>query len=362
MSFINIFLSILVLYLIPTGIGSTFFLVTERKSNQIEKYVYGSFIIFALIQIISVPLIVIQSSFSTIYFIIFMFIYSFLVLGLIFNILKNSKKKKRRRKKKKKKKKRKKININLLKIVYYLLLFIAVIIIVLLNNLYQYNGKQDLEYITMVGDIVSSKKVYLINPATGELGKWFAFYDAAKYISSPWPVYLACISRFTHLKPIVLMNNIMPVYLLVLLILVSWLFLQRIIGSKISYKVMFMIIFLLLLFKSSPNYNNPAYLLFVTPYKGEAFLLFAGILFLIICLFNHYHHHTNRNLFILAMVNFAICLMANGGIYLGIIALIIYGIGLLVFKNELQISLRIFMLIIPNILFIAINFVVGRLM
>lgn len=362
MTFINILFSFISLYLIPTGVGNTFFTITKKNGKLIEKLIYGTFIIFALIQFLAIPLIIIRTSFNTFYYLLYALLYTFIIFGFVFNSIYNKKsKKKKKKRKKKKKKKRKKININLLKIVYYVLLAVVVILIIFMMNLYQYNGKNDFEYISIVGDIVGNNKMFTISPVTGEELKWFTLYDSAKYVISPWPLYLACLCKFNYCKPIIFLNNIMPIYLISMLIIILWLFLLKTIGRKTSYKVMFIVLLLLLLFKSSPNYQNPAYLLFVTPYKGEAFLLYVGTIFLYLCIFNHYYHAGSNNLFILAICDFALCLMANGGLYLGMITILVYGIAHFIIKRNLNISLRVMMLSVPNILYLLLNLIIGRI-
>ena len=358
MSFFTLLLSLICLYVIPYYVGESFYILNNRSQLIINKYVFGNFFIFALMQLIGVPLVLLKASFSVFYILVVLVIYGFIAYGLIKKYLKNSKKKKKKKKKNKKKQKKKKIKFEFAQTGYLIIVGVIILLVYLLSLSFQSNTLIDQNYLAGVGDIVNSKKMFLINPLTGEELKGFTLIDSYKNVVSPWMLYLAYVVRFSHIKLIIVMNVIMPLYLLVLMVSTLWMFLNRLIGKKTSYKAMFVVLFILLILASKVNMNNIAYLLFVCPYKGEAFLALVAILYMYINMYDYFHHSSNKNLFRIIICDFSMCFMTNGGIYIGLLMLLIYVGIYTILKKNYKHSIMLGLLIIPNIFYILLTIVV----
>ena len=81
-------LSIIVLLIVPILLGHSLSILLSKDKNILAYYIYGTIMLFAFLQFISVPLIYLEKQFHVVYNSVIVFIIVFSIVGIIVRIIK----------------------------------------------------------------------------------------------------------------------------------------------------------------------------------------------------------------------------------------------------------------------------------
>lgn len=303
----NILSSIFVLLIIPILIGNFFCAVFKKEKRIVNYYCYGLTLTFAVLEVISVPLIVARKSFNFLFDIAIILLLIIAVLGIVIRFIKR--------------------DITFKEIDFTNLFFVVLAIGVVgyflfLVFTHQVINADDSRFVVHAVDMLENNTLFLTNPATGEVINDFTLNDSYKDIVSPWPIIFAMISKITGVRVVVIAHSFLPLALSLYVISAWWIFSSKVMKKEnIMYQSMFVIIILLMAMYGNDTggglINNVFMKFLFRIWEGKSVVATAGIPLMYICMFDYYKKNTIFNLFSILLVNLAICFMSANGIVIG---------------------------------------------
>lgn len=185
------FLLMAVFGMVPLGVGSAF-----RRRGLMETYVFGQVFMWALFQILAVPLVLLRLSFDALWISYALALLPFFIMGIC-----------RIRKQE-----------IMPKVRPDLWTCAAVFVILFQAGMYllgQHVDEDDARWIAEANDALLRNRMLLDNPATGRYIGHFAG-EMLKDVFSPFSMYMAVLSRWTMIRPPVMAHTLYaPVLLLI---------------------------------------------------------------------------------------------------------------------------------------------------
>ncbi len=329
--------SVILILIIPFFIGVLFLKKEERITgfSVIESYITGQILMWAAFQLIGVAMIRLKLSFSLLYY-VYIFLLSILIIIGIIKLTRHP------------------IAIKLpavRSVVIWILIALTVVIIAFQMAMYAFGthiDDDDARWIAQANDAITYDSMLLINPSTGE---WIGSFvgDMIRDSLSPWSIYLAVLSAFTGIRPIVMAHTIYaPV-----LVLFSYVVFIRM-GQKLfkgtNERIVFLFLVSVITLFFSGGGNTSAEFLLIRIWQGKAIV--AGIL--IPALFTQFltiqQDDSVLNWLMLFMMSCACCLMSGMGIVISIIMIGVSGLLLVFSKNWKRIPLWLLALL-PSAIF-----------
>lgn len=294
-----------------------------------KKLKINIFTFLGLFELISVPLILLKSSFSFLVIVI-----SFLYLGIIYLIIRNREKFSIKKK------------IDKIEVIYLLCLALISVFLLIQEYNYQHVDEDDARFVVEVVDAIENDTMLLTNPATGEVIESYRNLEIAKDAVAAWPMFVAYLSKITTIKPAIMDHTILPLLLTILAIYVWWKFIENFVGKNIVYQSMFVIIMLLMMIFGYSHRWTMISMFMNRLWQGKAVVASVGIPALFTSIINFYD---NKNNFLdILFVNLSMCLFSGNGIVMGAIILgcfsLIYGI----LKKDIKTTIILLCLTIPN--------------
>ena len=225
----NIVLACVVLLILPVMIGNTTCGILKLQLTLSQSYVYGNIVIWAICQVVAVPLILLKADFR-----IVVGILSIVYLGLaIYGKVKKwyikhyvpycDKK---------------------TQMMAVLVMIIMCLTILMLETILQHTDADDSRFVVNAVDIIRTNKMFLINPGTGEmLDIWKG--ELTRDVISPWAVYIAYCAKLTGIHPTIMAHAFMTITLLIAVFFVYWI-ISKEFYNDILYRCI-MVCFILLL-------------------------------------------------------------------------------------------------------------------
>lgn len=349
-------LIILILAICPLMIGDIIAKWTKTGEHTIfdhivYRYVFGHITMWAVFEIVAVPLILMKKSFMTVVYIWGALIVLLLicdVVALILGIKQTNLTKF-------------KLNWNFKRFITDKNnLFTCAIVIVAIGLIsfqcynyvaYMHIDDDDARYIVNACEAYDNNSMLLINPATGEYeGTWIG--ELAKDVTSPWSIYVAVISKIVHIYPTIVAHTILPSFLLLMAYGAYWLIAKRLFKSKDTQSACLFVMFaaLINMFYNASVYTDATFLL-TRIWQGKAVV--AGVIIPIIFyeLFSLYQNWKNfRKFFVLGIVALAASMLSGIGIISVPIIIVIYGGWYVIVKKEWKYFIGIIATCIPNVI------------
>ena len=328
---------IIMLLFVPVLAGITICKIIGVRKNLASCYLVGTFSEWALIQLISVPLILMKLNFK----IVVIAVSSILALACLYGIyifiteIKTWKLDKK--------------EWNISAIFAFVLMIATYLYIVISFYRLQHTDADDARFVVNAVDIVRTNRMFLTNPSTG--AKLSIFWgDLHRDVVSPWAVYYAYLSKLTKIHVTIIAHTILPQTLLLCMICVYWS-----LADNFFHKDHFAIngvVFLALIiniYGTGKGELNAESFAMVRIWQGKATVAAVGIPTLFLsCAWIYNDSESWKKYIFLYFVSFAMCLMSGmgiiiGGIMIGTIGLI-YGI----IKKQLKVAFRMWVgMLIP---------------
>lgn len=317
MQLIKGFLIIVWFLVIPYLVGLLFTRRMTREKNSIQMALLCGYItIFALFEILSLPLIFAKAPFHILY----LFFVMALILLVVYSLIINRKAWKEI------------ISFqvqNSREINWAMVLAVFLILSqALLYVYFRMSDNDDAFYVTTATTTLYADSMFQINTYTGEI----AVSLPTRYVLSPFPIFLATASKFVDMHPAAVAHTVMPAFFVPISYMVygmigRWLFK----GNKKNTGVFLCLLSFIQIFSYYSFYTQGTFLL-TRIWQGKAFLaaVFLPALFYL-CIRVFVKNAARIDWILLAFMMTACCLPSSMGIMLapvmtGIFALL-YGLG-----------------------------------
>ena len=300
----------------------------NRKNRIISGYLFGSFAEWALVQLISVPMVFLRCSFSAVYTVVFILLCAGAAAGAVY-LIKNRKQARVQRERK-------------VSDILSLVVMIAglVLLSVTIWNM-QHTDYDDSRFVVNAVDMVRTDRMYLTNPATGaELTTFMG--EVRKDVVSEWAVYIAFASRTTGVPVTIMAHSILPQTLTLCMFCVYWLLAEEMYGDDLFRKCAFVIIAFMVVVHGVYSLRSSESFATLRLWQGKAVVAAVGIPVLFLLFWRIFREPDAwARYLVLYMVCFALCLMSAMGIIIGGILCgafgLVYGIRLRKWKTALRI-------------------------
>lgn len=338
-TFLNIALVLITLLFIPVFVGSVVVRWSGIDKSLTNSYIFGFVSIWALIQLITVPLVLLKADFRVVVLLVIVWIVGMIAYSV-----------------------HKKCCPQMMietqttgqkGAVIAMLFMIAAVMITSL--LLQHTDADDSRFVVNAVDIIKTNKMFLSNPATGEfLGIWKG--ELTKDVTSPWAVYIAFLSKITGIHPTIMAHTIMPISLLVMAYCVFWLLSKEFFGQDITSRSFFVIVMVLLNVYGYYSLYGAETFMMTRIWQGKAVVASVGIPILLLEFLWIYKENNRKRLYcVLYMTQFALCLMSGMGIVIGAIMAGCYGLIYGISKKNWKMILLIWLSALPNVVFYLIH-------
>lgn len=309
---LEVILSIVV-FSLPWVVGQVF-----RSRSISFTYLCGQLLLWAVFQLIAVPMVFFKAEFSTLFW-TYTGIAVLLAAVGAYTMLRARGRSKKRRTAGKAWWKR-------------LSPFLAVALLIIGYQMFVYIfgmhlDEDDARWIAEANDALVRNKMLLHNPATGEYLGQFAG-ETAKDVFSPWSMYLAVLSRWTGIKAVIVAHTVYPPILLGLSYSAYYEIGSQLFGEK--KKVHERGIFLLMvsvinLFMAGNVYTQSVFTL-TRIWQGKAVVAAVMIPTILMVMLKIQTDKDMLNWLLMIIAQTACCLFSGMGIAIGLIMSVVYGL------------------------------------
>lgn len=338
---INVFLTVLVLWIVPYLAGNGFCEFLRIKKTIPKLYLFGLVAIWAFCQLVTVPLVLVKASFWVV--IVIWSIWILILCG--YGIYKRNfpqlfvGEKKRRDK-----------TAILITGVLILGFFTAVL-------LGQHTDADDSRFVVNAVDIVRTNRLFLTDPNTGnQISTWLG--ELSKDVTAPWAVYLAYCGKLTGFSPTVIAHLFLPLSILTAVFGVWWMFSEEFFGKDLVHRCVFMIFLMFLHIYGYSSFYNAETFTMVRLWQGKAVVAGLGIPAMFLTSMWIYQRGRRSDYICLALLDLSCCLMSGMGVVIGALLLGCFGLIYGVFKRNWRITLCFWLMIIPNVIYYLIYYLI----
>lgn len=337
----NILSAVFFLLVVPALAGVGACRLFSIRKNLASCYLVGSFVEWAFIQLISVPLILARCSFIVVVILLSLFLGMMCAYGC-FDLWSQ----------------RGKRSIRWPKeystwIAILLAIGIYVFLAVQLFRL-MYISRDDSRYVVNAVDIVRTNRMFLTNPSTGE--EIYAYgVEMHRDVTSPWGVYLAYTAKVTNI-PVAVMAHTVLVQSLILCVACSyWLMADAFFpGNRFAVWSAVVIGLLVTLFGVRDGWDAEAFTV-TTIWQGKGSIAAFGILTQFLSLIWIFRESTGwKKYCFLYCVDLGLCLMSGMGILISGIITGTFGIAYGILKKDWKVTLKIWIALLISLLYYGI--------
>lgn len=348
MTLINVLLIMLLMIVIPCVLGYLIAEVADINSTDIfEKYgfsyIMGHVFMWALFQLVAVPLILAKSRLWVVTVLWIVLIIISVIIGIVYL------------------KKRKKTPINNAEEIQkqenriWLVLSIMLAIIIVGYQCYMYFAymhidDDDARFVVNSVDAYEKGTMFLTNPANGNyMGTWVG--ELVKDVSSPWSIYIAMISKLLGIYPTIVAHTIYPVFLLIGGYVAYYLMAKLIFDDRIKSFLMVAVVATVNMSFGESVYNQ-SYFSIVRIWQGKAVVAGVLIPFLTYLLIRLYKYsEKNCNYVLIFTTNMAMSLMSGMGIFFSGILTGVCGVWFTLINKNWKGMLYVILTCIPTIIY-----------
>ena len=324
------FLAVIV-FSLPFFVGFIF-----RRKSYVESYLFGQVLLWAVFQIIAVPMIHLRLTFNTLWI-----VYTVVMTGLsVWGI-------------------KRKIEtgwnpaskINRKDLIHYLPYILAFLIIAYQMSIYIFGmhlDEDDARWIAEANDALVKNRMYLHNPATGEyIGRFVG--EMQKDAFSPWGMYIAVLSRNTMIRAAVIAHTVYPPILLGLSYITYDLIGRNLFKGKTERGLFLLFVSLINMFMVGNAYTQSVFTL-TRIWQGKAVVAAVMIPLFLYLLLRVQTEDTVMNWLWFGIAGCACCLFSGMGIAISLIMIAVYGLYAVVCRRWKRLPLLIAGLL-PSLLF-----------
>lgn len=345
-------LSILILIIIPIFLGHSFCVICKKKKAVPNYFMYGSMVLYAFIQFVSIPLIHFSKPFHLLYDWTMIFVVVFSIAGIVVRIVTKDFDKSET------------VDIKVMSILFIVATILLTATLLKTVYSYQHIDEDDSRFVVNSVDILESDSFFTLNPATGFSIEKYQMGDLEKDTVAPWAAYVALLSKFTGVSVVVMSHTVLPLALVLLAICTWWQFSGRVFDQNAVYQGMFTIMMILFLVYTSHENEHAIYStltkLVFRVWQGKAVLASIGIPMLFLNMFDYFEEQTIQNMVAILICNIGICLMSANAMYIGIAITGGFAFVYMILKKNILLFIKTIPLMIPNILYMVLYFVVKK--
>lgn len=338
-TFIQGIMILLLLFVVPFLTGNGVCSLMGLKKTVTKNYFLGFTAIWALFQLVTVPLVLIKASFAVEVIVITAVLVFLCVLGIHAGAFPLPK-------------------CNIRRPVEFVSLMLACfgIAAVLLCTIFmQHTDWDDSRFVVNAVDMVRTNRMFLTNPMTGE--ETYAFIgELKKDVTAPWAVYIAYCAKMTGVFPTVMAHTVLPIVLLICAFCVYWQFAEVLFKEDIFHKSCFLYLVILLnLYGHFSVYRAETFLL-TRLWQGKAVVAGIGIPAMFLLLMWIYEKKNRmQHCILLLMMNLSVCLMSGMGTIIGAMMIgctgLVYGIR----QRNRMLAIGMWAICLPNMIYYFIH-------
>ena len=347
---VNILCVILLLYIVPCLVGHGVNRILKLEAAVVKNYLIGNVFIWALFQLITVPLVLMKKSFLIVVAIVSIVTYAICIIVLLDEVIQNK--------------------CQSIKVRYWISKFggmdkedmfaMVIMFVMLIALLYkiislQHTDADDSRFVVNAVEILRTNRMFLTDLITGqELEIWIG--ELVKDITSPWAVYIAYYAKMTGISAVIMAHSVLPVSLIVCAMSVFWLISIEVLENNLTDRCIFMCFVILLnVYGHFSIYSAETFLL-TRVWQGKAVVASVAIpAMYLMCMWLYENEKNIGNYVIVALLDIGMCLMSGMGIIIGAIMLGSFGLVYGVAKKKAWIWLVMWGMCIPNIIYFMIN-------
>lgn len=344
----NILLSILFLMIIPVCLG---YLWCEKMHIPVSFptiYVFGMFFIWSYSQLVLVPMILMDASFTITSIILLLLTIAFMAAFLYQFHLNNPLVPNGHFK-------RFSIADYPVKDIIAFAVMLMICGYVIYNCIVlQHTDADDSRFVVLAMDTVKSDRMLRINPATGRelIGH---IGEMKKDFSSPWAVFLAYISNICGMKASSMIHSLVPVYMYILVSCGLWILADVFFEGQFVSKCFFVsLVWYLIIFSNYSEYNSETFIM-VRIWQGKAIVAGLTIPMILYGLVKIFQENTRQNWLNLCLINLGSCMLSGNAIVIDVLMICCYGLVYSLVRKNYKIIICSAMLCIPNFLFFLVN-------
>lgn len=337
-SVINIILALIVLMLIPVLVGNSICAILKFEITMGKAYAVGFVGMWAILQLITVPLVMLKQSFIVVVIAESVLICALCLYGLI--------------------KRQFASPVPKLEGAGEKCAFAAVCIIVVallaVTALMQHTDADDSRFVVNAVDIVRTNKMFLTNPATGQpIAVWEG--ELIKDITSPWAVFIAYCAKVTGIHATIMAHTFLPIALTLMMCVVYWMLSDIFFRGDIVYRSVFTIMAIILNIYGYYSVYSAETFAITRIWQGKAVVASVGIpLIFLISMWIYENIEQNGLYVLLFMTGLAMCLMSGMGIIIGAVMLGCIGFLYGVMKKSFKVFFKMIAAVLPCIIYFAI--------
>lgn len=347
---INVLFVILFLYLMPVVVGHGVNKILKIDTGLVKSFLIGNIFIWALFQIVSVPLVLLKQSFLVVAAIVNVVFAGICLYVLFDEIIRKKGRCLHPKTWANKLTGLKRADGFALAVLFAALGWLLYKIITL-----QHTDADDSRFVVNAVEILRTNRMFLTDLITGqELETWVG--EVIKDITAPWAVYIAYLAKMTGLSAVIMAHSVMPVALILCGMSAFWLISGEVFKKDITNRSIFMCLVILLnVYGNYSIYTTETFML-TRIWQGKATVASVAIpAMFLMCMWLYENEKSYGYYVLVALVNLGMCLMSGMGIIIGAIMLGSFGLVYGFTKKKLWISFAMWAMVIPNVLYFVIN-------
>lgn len=338
------------LYLMPYVVGEGINRLLKISRGIVKNYLVGNIFIWALFQIVTVPLVLLKKEFSLVVVIVNVVLFGICALVVLDEVLR-----KKCRNLKVKKWIKKIPKISRADAVSMAIMEIAIIALLLAIIMLQHTDADDSRFVVNAVEILRTDRMFLTDLITGQpLETWIG--ELVKDVTSPWAVYIAYYARMTGISAVIMAHSVLPVALILCALSVFWLLAGEFFGKNITDKSIFMCFVILLNVYGYHSIYTAETFMLTRIWQGKAVVASVAIpAMFLLCMWLYRNDKKYGYYVLVALLDVGMCLMSGMGLIIGVIMLGCIGLVYGVAKRKIWIPLCLWGMCVPNIVYYVIN-------
>ncbi|MBR4515520.1 MAG: hypothetical protein IKO61_11615 [Lachnospiraceae bacterium] len=338
-SALQILIAAFILLVLPVLTGNAVCALLSLKGGEVNKsfaksFVYGTVTMWALCELVSVPLILLKVDFL----ILVIALSVFYVVLTAYGIYKKS-------------------FVKLLpqldgmkEFTAFLVAAVAAVALITFVATLQHTDADDSRFVVNAVDMVTTRRMFLTNPATGEaISSWSG--ELSKDIFSPWACFMAYVSFVSGIKATVIAHMFLPIALFVSVCMIYWLISGVLFNDNMTARAALIVgVLLLHVFGGYSVYSSETFAL-TRIWQGKAVAASFAVpvlIWLLIEIFKAPSAKAGREFFImLAVCSVGFPLLSGMGIIITLLMIGCYGLCYGLAKKSIKLMLLIWLTAVP---------------
>lgn len=335
----SLILAIILLGVAPVLLGNTICGMLGIDIKVSRSYVTGYIGLWALLQLITVPLVLLKQNFMIVVVAVSVVVIALIIYGI----------------------KKKYYGLSMPEFkntgskIAFTIMCLAILALLVVTAIMQHTDADDSRFVVNAVDIVRTNKMFLTNPATGEsISIWEG--ELVKDVTSPWAVFIAYCSKITDIHPTIMAHTVLQLVLTFIMCLVYWMLSEVFFKDDTSGRSIFVSLVLLITVYGNYSVYSAETFAITRIWQGKAVVASIGIPLMYYCFMKIYADIDKKGYYVmLYLIVMSLCLMSGMGIVVGAIMVgcfaVVYGLQ----KKRLKVFIKIMLAVIPCGLLYLIN-------